>query len=59
MALGLRCVRAPVLVALEVVGVRRRAPLALGPVWMLQRGRACLGARARAPYKSFSTFAYV
>ena len=47
-ALALACARTPGLVALEVAGVRRRAPLASGLVCVLGRVRARVCARARA-----------
>ena len=49
-ALALVCARTPGLVALEVAGVRRRAPLASGLVWVLGwvRARACVCMRACA-----------
>ena len=48
-ALALVCARTPGLVALEVAGVRRRAPLASGLVCVLgrERARACARACAR------------
>ena len=61
MALALACARTPGLVALEVAGVRRRAPLASGLVCVLGRVRArvCARARARVLYGSFFYFLYV
>ena len=60
-ALALACARTPGLVALEVAGVRRRAPLASGLVCVLGRVRArvCARERARVLYGSFFYFLYV
>lgn len=55
MALGFGCVRAPALVALEAVGVRRRVSLALGSVRVPERGRACVRARACIPVCALNT----
>lgn len=52
MALGFGCVRAPALVALEAVGVRRRVSLALGSVRVPERGRACVRVRVFACARS-------
>lgn len=58
MSLTLVCARTPGLVALEVAGVRRRAPLASGLVCVLGRVRARVCARVRVLCGSFFYFMF-